>query len=146
MIQFAQLRHAGLKATKPRVKILSLLGRSEQRHLSAEAIYRALSDAEEDIGLATIYRVLTQFEAVGLVSRHYFEGGLCCFELNQGLPHYHLICVDCRGVSECVSASIQDLVTHMAQKMHFKMKEYTLNVYGHCVQCQGSPRTMARSI
>ena len=94
------LRKAGLKVTLPRLKILEILESSATRHLSAEDIYRSLLDGNEDIGLATVYRVLTQFEAAGLVSRHHFEDGMAVFELNQGSHHDHIVCLDCGRVEE----------------------------------------------
>src|SRR6185312_2058331 len=94
------LRKAGLKVTIPRLKILEILERSATRHLSAEDIYRSLLDSHEDIGLATVYRVLTQFEAAGLVTRHHFEDGMAVFELNQGTHHDHIVCLDCGRVEE----------------------------------------------
>jgi Fe2+ or Zn2+ uptake regulation protein len=89
------LRNAGLKVTLPRLKILDILADSSARHMSAEDIYKKLLVSNEDIGLATVYRVLTQFEAAGLVTRHHFEGGMAVFELNQGAHHDHIVCVDC---------------------------------------------------
>ena len=99
------LRKAGLKVTLPRLKILEILESSSTRHLSAEDIYRTLLDGNEDIGLATVYRVLTQFEAAGLVTRHHFEDGMAVFELNQGTHHDHIVCLDCGRVEEFMDSS-----------------------------------------
>ena len=101
MLQRQELRKAGLKVTLPRLKILEILESSEQRHLSAEDIYKELLDMGEDIGLATVYRVLTQFETAGLVSRHNFEGGHSVFEMNEGEHHDHMVCVETGGCVSC---------------------------------------------
>ena len=102
-----ELRNAGLKVTLPRVKILEILERSNPRHISAEDMYKALLESGEDIGLATVYRVLTQFETAGLVNRHHFEGGHSVFELNQGAHHDHILCVKCGRVDEFVDTEIE---------------------------------------
>ena len=96
----SQLRRAGLKITAPRLKILEILASATVRHMSAEDVYRRLLELNEDIGLATVYRVLTQFESAGLVTRHHFEGGTAVFELNEGTHHDHIVCVDCGRVEE----------------------------------------------
>ena len=102
------LRKAGLKVTLPRLKILDILEGSVTRHMSAEDIYKSLIDSREDIGLATVYRVLTQFEAAGLVTRHHFEDGMAVFELNQGAHHDHIVCLDCGRVEEFVDGGIEE--------------------------------------
>src|SRR5208282_1572567 len=102
----ASLKKAGLKITLPRRKILEILEKAREHHLSAEDIYRTLLDSGEEIGLATVYRVLTQFEEAGLVIKHYFEGGLSLFELDHGVHHDHLVCVKCGHVEEFVDAVI----------------------------------------
>src|SRR6188768_3448864 len=107
-VEGKDLRKAGLKVTLPRLKILEILESSTTRHLSAEDIYRTLLDSNEDIGLATVYRVLTQFEAAGLVSRHHFEDGMAVFELNQGTHHDHIVCLECGRVEEFVDAAIEE--------------------------------------
>ena len=101
------LRKAGLKVTLPRLKILEILAGSKTRPLSAEDIYRSLLESHEDIGLATVYRVLTQFEAAGLVARHHFEDGMAVFELNEGAHHDHIVCLDCGRVEEFVDEDIE---------------------------------------
>jgi len=97
-VEPSHLRRAGLKITVPRLKILEILASSQPRHMSAEDVYRRLLDSNEDIGLATVYRVLTQFESAGLVTRHHFEGGTAVFELNEGEHHDHIVCIDCGRV------------------------------------------------
>ncbi len=126
------LRKAGLKVTLPRLKILEILAGSELRHLSAEDIYRTLLESHEDIGLATVYRVLTQFEAAGLVTRHHFEDGMAVFELNQGEHHDHIVCLDCGHVEEFVDESIEARQNAVAHRLHFDIRDHSLILYGHC--------------
>jgi len=122
MHQPKHLQNAGLKSTLPRLKVLELLENVEDRHLTAEAIYRKLLEAGEEIGLATVYRALTQFEAAGLVTRHHFEGGQAVFELERGLHHDHIVCVHCGRVEEFYDKVIENgnnrspknMVTHCA--------------------------------
>lgn len=126
------LRKAGLKVTLPRLKILEILEGSSTRHLSAEDIYRSLLETKEDIGLATVYRVLTQFEAAGLVTRHHFEDGMAVFELNQGTHHDHIVCLDCGRVEEFMDSGIEDRQTAVAERLGFGMQDHSLILYGHC--------------
>ena len=127
------LRKAGLKVTLPRLKILEILeSGSTARHLSAEDIYRNLLDSNEDIGLATVYRVLTQFEAAGLVTRHHFEDGMAVFELNQGTHHDHIVCLDCNRVEEFVDSGIEERQNSVAQRLGFQIRDHSLIMYGHC--------------
>lgn len=126
------LRKAGLKVTLPRLKILEILAGGATRHLSAEDIYRSLLDSHEDIGLATVYRVLTQFEAAGLVTRHHFEDGMAVFELNQGTHHDHIVCVDCGRVEEFMDAGIEERQTAVARKLGFDIRDHSLILYGSC--------------
>ncbi|MES1924442.1 ferric iron uptake transcriptional regulator [Salinisphaera sp. T31B1] len=130
-MQTSDLRKAGLKATLPRLKILEVLQRNKQDHLSAEDVYRLLMDDEEDIGLATIYRVLSQFEDAGLVIRHHFEDGHALFELEQG-PHDHLICVKCGKIEEFFDDEMQQRQRDVAQKSGFDLSKHTLVLYGEC--------------
>ena len=130
------LREAGLKATLPRVKILEIMERSKVRHLSAEDIYKALLEDGEDVGIATIYRVLTQFEGAGLVTRHHFEGGISVFELNQGEHHDHILCIKCGKVEEFVDGIIEQRQKDIAEKSGFSMTDHSLNIYGICKDCQ----------
>ncbi len=128
------LRKAGLKVTTPRVKILDILAVEAGHHLSAEDIYRRLLDSNEDIGLATVYRVLTQFEAAGLITRHHFEGGTAVFELNRGEHHDHVVCVDCGHVEEFTDLSIESLQNQAAERLGFDLTDHALILYGHCRQ------------
>ncbi|WP_455366465.1 ferric iron uptake transcriptional regulator [Kaarinaea lacus] len=131
-----ELREAGLKATVPRVKILEIMERSSVRHLSAEDIYKALLEEGEDVGIATIYRVLTQFESAGLVTRHHFEGGISVFELDQGEHHDHILCLKCGKVEEFVDEVIEQRQKDIAEKAGFSMTDHSLNIYGICKDCQ----------
>ena len=126
------LRKAGLKATLPRMKILEILEQSNQQHLSAEDIYRILLESDEEIGLATIYRVLTQFEGAGLVMRHHFEGGQAVFELDRGKHHDHLICIKCGKIVEFVNPEIEAQQKKIASDNGFKITDHSLIIYGDC--------------
>jgi Fur family transcriptional regulator, ferric uptake regulator len=126
------LRKAGLKVTLPRLKILEILESSKTRHLSAEHIYRTLLESNEDIGLATVYRVLTQFEAAGLVTRHHFEDGMAVFELNQGSHHDHIVCLDCGRVEEFMDAGIEERQTAVATRLGYDIQDHSLILYGSC--------------
>lgn len=131
-----ELRKAGLKVTLPRVKILQLLENSETRHLSAEDVYKALIEADEDVGLATVYRVLTQFEAAGLVMRHHFEGGHSVFELSTMEHHDHLVCNKCGLVEEFYDEVIEKQQEMIADKFGFEITDHSLYLYGICGDCQ----------
>ncbi len=126
------LRKAGLKVTLPRMKILEILEDSTTRHMSAEDIYKRLLDSREDIGLATVYRVLTQFEAAGLVTRHHFEDGMAVFELNHGEHHDHIVCLDCGRVEEFVDEGIEERQEAVASRLGFEIRHHALVMYGHC--------------
>lgn len=126
------LRKAGLKVTLPRMKILEILEQSNQQHLSAEDIYRILLESDEEIGLATIYRVLTQFEGAGLVMRHHFEGGQAVFELDRGKHHDHLICIKCGKIVEFVNPEIEAQQMKIAADNGFKITDHSLIIYGDC--------------
>ncbi|MAW38948.1 MAG: ferric iron uptake transcriptional regulator [Gammaproteobacteria bacterium] len=125
-----ELRNAGLKVTLPRVKILQMLEQSDQRHQSAEDIYKALLDAGEDVGLATVYRVLTQFEQAGLVERHNFDGGHSVFELDSGEHHDHLVCTETGKVIEFHNESIEALQEEIAAEYGFDLVDHKLVLYG----------------
>lgn len=127
-----EIRNAGLKVTLPRVKILELLENSSQRHVSAEDVYKLLLEKGEVIGLATVYRVLTQFEAAGLVVRHNFEGGHAVFELDRGKHHDHIVCVVCGKVEEFMDDTIEKRQKEVAQERGFEMVEHSLIIYGRC--------------
>lgn len=130
------LKKAGLKVTLPRLKILELLEVVESRHMSAEDVYKKLLETGEDVGLATVYRVLTQFESAGLVSRHHFEGGHSVFELNHGTHHDHLVCERCGKVEEFLEETIEDYQHKVAEKFGYKMTDHSLYIYGVCPACQ----------
>ena len=129
MLQRQELRKAGLKVTLPRLKILEILENSAQRHLSAEDIYKELLSTGEDIGLATVYRVLTQFESAGLVARHNFEGGHSVFEMDEGQHHDHMVCVETGEVVEFVNEDIERLQREMAAKHNFELIDHNLVLY-----------------
>ena len=135
MEESQQLKSVGLKITLPRLKVLQILEQSPNHHLSAEGVYKALLDSGEDVGLATVYRVLTQFEAAGLVSRHNFEGGHSVFELSQKEHHDHLVCIKCGLVEEFVDEVIEQRQKAIAQRAGFKMTDHALNIYGLCPKC-----------
>ena len=127
--QRQELRKAGLKVTLPRLKILEILERQDDRHLSAEDIYRELLESGEDIGLATVYRVLTQFEAAGLVIRHNFEGGHSVFELDSGDHHDHMVCIETGDVIEFVDDEIEKLQHAIAEKHGYDLVDHNLVLY-----------------
>ena len=129
MEQRQELRKVGLKVTLPRLKILEILGQADNRHLSAEDIYKDLLQSDEDIGLATVYRVLTQFEAAGLVTRHNFEGGHSVFELDDGEHHDHMVCVDTGDVIEFFNEEIEALQRKMAEDHGFELLDHSLVLY-----------------
>ena len=115
------LKKAGLKATLPRLKILNFLEGSDVRHMTAEEVYKALLESGEEIGLATVYRVLTQFEAAGLVTRHHFEGGQSVFELNEGTHHDHILCIKCGRVDEFMDPTFEERQHAIADKLGYSM-------------------------
>ncbi|MCL4159434.1 UNVERIFIED_CONTAM: hypothetical protein GTU68_050948, partial [Idotea baltica] len=125
----------GLKATLPRLKILELFEKSEERHLSAEDVYKVLLNAGDDVGLATVYRVLTQFEDAGLLVRHHFESGKAVFELNQGEHHDHMVCIKCGRVEEFHDEEIERRQEEAAKSRGFKMQDHSLMIYGICDKC-----------
>ena len=124
-----ELRKAGLKVTLPRVKILQILEASASHHMSAEDVYKALLDAGDDVGLATVYRVLTQFESAGLVSRLNFDGGHAVFELDKGDHHDHMVCVDSGKVIEFIDEDIEKLQHAIAAKHGFDLVDHNLVLY-----------------
>jgi Fur family ferric uptake transcriptional regulator len=135
-LQSTQIKQAGLKVTLPRVKILKILESSDKRHLNAEDVYRTLLENGEDIGLATVYRVLTQFEGAGLVCRHHFEGGQSVFELNRGGHHDHLVCIKCGRVVEFMEEAIEERQKAIAREHGFTLEDHSLVIYGVCRKCQ----------
>lgn len=135
MDETRQLKDAGLKVTTPRLKVLQILDNNKEKHLSAEDVYKALLESGEDIGLATVYRVLSQFELAGIIERHNFEGNYSVFELNQGEHHDHLVCVQCGKVEEFCDPVIEKRQEVIASDAGFKMKDHSLTIYGHCTDC-----------
>jgi Fur family ferric uptake transcriptional regulator len=130
----ADLKSSGLKATLPRLKILEIFQNSSVRHLSAEDVYKLLLTENLDVGLATVYRVLTQFEQAGLLSRHHFESGKAVFELNQGTHHDHLVCLDCGLVEEFFDEEIERRQHNIAEQRGFTLAEHALALYGNCTK------------
>jgi Fur family transcriptional regulator, ferric uptake regulator len=133
-----ELRAAGLKVTVPRLKILQLLESSEIRHLAAEDVYKMLLESGDDVGLATVYRVLTQFETAGLVQRHHFEGGRSVFELtrNELEHHDHIVCVKCGLVVEFFDELIEKRQHEIAEAKGFEVTEHSHYIYGLCPNCK----------
>ncbi len=135
-----ELKKAGLKVTAPRVKILHILETSLEktgvRHLSAEDVYKKLVEMGDDVGLATVYRVLTQFESAGLVIRHHFEGDYSVFELDDGQHHDHLVCIKCGEVVEFIDPIIEQRQQAIAKEKQFQMTDHALYIYGVCSRCQ----------
>lgn len=127
-----ELRKVGLKVTLPRVKVLQVLESADPHHLTAEDVYRALVEAGEEVGLATVYRVLTQFESAGLVERHNFDSGQAIFELARGEHHDHIVCVDCGHVLEFTDPVIEAQQEKVAARMGFTLDDHSLYLYGRC--------------
>jgi len=130
------LKKAGLKATLPRVKILEVLEQAGNSHMCAEDIYKVFIENKEEIALATIYRVLTQFEAAGMVCRHHFEDGRAVFELNTGDHHDHLVCMKCSKIVEFMDEVIEERQKRIALDAGFEMTDHCLYIYGVCSSCQ----------
>lgn len=128
-VENQELKKAGLKVTLPRVKILEILENSADRHLSAEDVYKALLEAGDDVGLATVYRVLTQFEGAGLVERHNFDGGHSVFELDRGDHHDHMVCVESGKVIEFHNEQIERLQEQIAAEHGYEIKGHSLVLY-----------------
>ena len=126
------LKEVGLKATGPRLKILELFSKNEARHLSAEDVYRLLLAEDIDVGLATVYRVLTQFEQAGILERHHFDSGKAVFELKQIEHHDHMVCVDCGLVEEFCDPEIERLQQKIAKERGFTIKDHSLYIYATC--------------
>lgn len=136
------LKNIGLKATGPRLKVLELFERSQMRHMTAEDVYRALTQEGIDIGLATVYRVLTQFEQAGLLKRHHFESDKSVFEINEGHHHDHLVCLQCGKVEEFYDAEIERRQNEIAASRGFEIREHALYLYADCVRkdCPNRPK------
>ena len=135
-LESKDIRKVGLKVTLPRLKILEMLESGDSRHMSAEDLYKALLDSGEEIGLATVYRVLTQFETAGLVNRLNFESGHSVFEINEGKHHDHMLCVKCGRVDEFIDDAIEARQTAIAARMGYEMTDHSLYIYGVCPDCQ----------
>lgn len=132
MLDSKDLKKAGLKSTLPRLTILSILEQATVRHMSAEDVYKSLLEEGEEIGLATVYRVLTQFETAGLVIRHNFEGGRSVFELNDETHHDHMVCMECGKVFEFFDKTIEERQKKVAETAGFHMDDHSLYLYGVC--------------
>ena len=128
------LKTIGLKATLPRLRILELFEKSPVRHLTAEDVYKRLVDGSTDTGLATVYRVLTQFEQAGLLNRHHFESGKAVYELNQGDHHDHLVCIQCGHVEEFYDSQIEERQKRIATERGFELQDHALSLYALCVK------------
>ncbi|MFY7863537.1 ferric iron uptake transcriptional regulator [Roseateles sp.] len=129
-----EIKNSGLKATLPRIKILEVFQKTSQRHMTAEDVYKALLIEDADIGLATVYRVLTQFEQAGLLSRNHFESGKSVFELNQGHHHDHLVCLTCGRVEEFFDPEIEERQHRIAAERGFDLQEHSLALYAACIK------------
>ena len=142
MSESKELRTMGLKATLPRLKVLDLFQNSTQRHMSAEDVYKLLLKENADVGLATVYRVLTQFEQAGLLMRHHFEAGKAVYELNEGTHHDHLVCQQCGRVEEFYDEEIEKRQSKVAKERGFAIREHQLHIYADCtkVKCPHRPK------
>ena len=134
MDNISELKNTGLKATLPRLKILEIFQAGKQRHMTAEDVFRVLLEDRSDIGLATVYRVLTQFEQAGLLHRNHFETGKAVFELNEGSHHDHLVCLDCGRVEEFFDEEIEVRQQKVALERGFNIADHALALYGHCTK------------
>ncbi len=134
MNQSDEIKNSGLKATLPRIRVLEVFQRATRRHLTAEDVYKALLADDADIGLATVYRVLTQFEQAGLLTRNHFESGKAVFELNEGHHHDHLVCLTCGKVEEFYDEAIEARQHAIAKDRGFELQEHSLALYAVCAQ------------
>ncbi|MFC3121573.1 ferric iron uptake transcriptional regulator [Agaribacter flavus] len=141
MDQNKELKKAGLKVTLPRLKILEILQEPENQHISAEEVYKKLIDMDEEIGLATVYRVLNQFDDVGILNRHHFEGGKSVFEISQKAHHDHLVCLTCGKVIEFEDEIIEQRQDAIASANNIKLTNHSLYLYGECTKedCDQNP-------
>ena len=137
-----ELKSSGLKATLPRIKVLEMFQKATQRHMSAEDVFKMLLAEGADVGLATVYRVLMQFEQAGILSRNHFESAKAVFELNEGKHHDHLVCVDCGRVEEFFDADIEERQRNVAQTRGFELQDHALALYATCTKkdCQYKAR------
>ncbi|MFM1980328.1 MAG: hypothetical protein RLZ68_1593 [Pseudomonadota bacterium] len=143
MTNIDELKSTGLKATGPRLKILEVFQRGEQRHMTAEDVFRVLLQERSDVGLATVYRVLTQFEQAGILARSHFESGKAVFELDEGKHHDHLICLDCGKVEEFYDAEIEKRQAAVAKAKGFTITDHALSLYATCTKGNCPHRTVA---
>jgi Fur family transcriptional regulator, ferric uptake regulator len=141
MTNIEELKSTGLKATLPRLKILDVFQKGAQRHMTAEDVFRVLLEERSDIGLATVYRVLTQFEQAGILSRSHFESGKAVDELNEGTHHDHMVCLDCGRVEEFYDAEIEKRQHDVAKAKGFAIADHALSLYAHCTKepCPNRP-------
>jgi Fur family transcriptional regulator, ferric uptake regulator len=144
MTNIEELKSTGLKATLPRLKILDVFQNAKQRHMTAEDVFRVLLDERSDIGLATVYRVLMQFEQAGLLIRSNFESGKAVYELNEGQHHDHLVCLDCGRVEEFFDAEIEKRQQIVATSRGFKLQEHALSLYANCTKTDCPNRNAKR--
>ena len=146
MANIEELKSTGLKATLPRLKILDVFQKGAQRHMTAEDVFRVLLEARSDIGLATVYRVLTQFEQAGILSRSHFESGRAVYEINEGTHHDHLVCLDCGKVEEFYDGEIERRQHAVAKAKGFDIAEHALSLYAHCTKhpCPNRPPALSR--
>ena len=142
MANIEELKSTGLKATLPRLKILDVFQRSSQRHMAAEDVFRVLLEERSDIGLATVYRVLLQFEQAGILSRSHFESGKAVYEINEGTHHDHLVCLDCGKVEEFYDAEIEKRQHAVARTKGFSIADHALSLYAHCTKNPCPNRTV----
>ena len=140
MTNIDELKSTGLKATLPRLKILEIFQKGTQRHMTAEDVFRVLLEERSDIGLATVYRVLTQFEQAGILSRNNFESGKATYELNEGKHHDHFVCTACGKVEEFYDPEIEKRQQIVAQSKGWVVQDHAMALYGHCAQCAQSKK------
>ena len=134
MSKIDELKSTGLKATLPRLKILEIFQKGAQRHMTAEDVFRVLMEERSDVGLATVYRVLAQFEQAEILSRSHFESGKAVYELNEGQHHDHLVCLDCGRVEEFFDAEIELRQNAVAKDKGFAIADHALSLYAHCIR------------
>lgn len=146
MSPLEDLKHTGLKATGPRLKILQVFQQATQRHLTAEDVYRVLLLEHSDIGLATVYRVLTQFEQAGILSRSHFESDKAIYELSDGSHHDHLVCLDCGRVEEFFDDEIEKRQAAIAKAKGFQIADHALSLYASCTKTDCEHRTRQRNL
>ncbi len=145
MSRIDEIKSTGLKATLPRLKILEIFQQGGQRHMSAEDVYRVLLQDHSDVGLSTVYRVLTQFEHAGILMRSHFESGKAVYEINEGRHHDHLICLDCGRVEEFYDAQIEARQNAVAEAKGFSIMDHTLSLYANCAKAN-CPNLPPRSV